>query len=50
MRILVDHVIKRVKIFIILATEMSISIIGQVDDMLTICDTLCNFKEPIYND
>ena len=50
MRILVQQVIRPSKTFRILATEMPISIIGQVDDMLTICGALCNFKEPIYND
>ena len=49
-RILVEQVIRRLKIFRILATEIPISIIGQVDDMLTLCGALCNFKEPIYND
>ena len=49
-RILVEQVLRCLKTFRILATEMPISIIGQVDDMLTICGTLHNFKEPIYND
>ena len=49
-RILVEQVIRRLKIFRILATEIPISIIGQVDDMLTLCGALCNFKERIYND
>ena len=48
--ILVEQVIRHLKTFRILATEIPISIIGQVDDMLTICGALCNFKEPIYND
>ena len=48
--IIVEQVIRRLKTFRILTTEMPISIIGQVDDMLTICGALCNFKEPIYND
>ena len=29
---------------------MTISIIVQVYDMVTICGALCNFKEQIYND
>ena len=41
--ILVEQVIRRLKTFRILATEMPISIIGQVDVMLTICGALCNF-------
>ena len=49
-RILVEQVIRCLKTFRILATEMPISITGQVDDMLTICGALCNFKERIYND
>ena len=50
MLILVEQVIRRLKTFRILATEMPISAIGQVDDILTMCGALCNFKEPIYND
>ena len=46
-RMLVGQVTRRLKTF---TTEMPISIIGQVDDMLTICGALCNFKEPICND
>ena len=42
--------VEQLKTFRILATEMSISITGQVDDILTICGALCSFKEPIYND
>ena len=49
-RMLVEQVIRRLKTFTILATEMPISIIGQVGDMLTISGALCDFKEPIYND
>ena len=49
-RMLVEQVIRRLKTFTILATEMPISIIGQVGDMLTISGLLCDFKEPIYND
>ena len=41
--ILVEQVIRRLKTFRILTTEMPTSIIGQVDDMLTICGALCNF-------
>ena len=48
-RILVEQVIRCLKTFRILATEMPISIIGQIDNMLTICGALCNFKEPIYD-
>ena len=43
-------VIRRLKTFRILAIEMTISIIVQVYDMVTICGALCNFKEQIYND
>ena len=49
-RVLVEQVIRRLIIFRILATEVPISIIGQVYDMLNICGALCTFKEPIYND
>ena len=33
-----------------IANELPISMLGQVDDILTVCAALCNFKEPIYND
>ena len=48
--LLVGQVTRRLKTFTTLATEMPISIIGQVGDMLTICCALCNFKKPICND
>ena len=43
--ILVEQVIRRLTTFRILAAEMPISIIGQVDDMVTICGELCGFEE-----
>ena len=43
--ILVEQVIRRLTTFRILAAEMPISIIGQVDDMVTICGGLCDFEE-----
>ena len=49
-RILVEQVIRRLKTFRILATEMNIPTLSHVDDMLTVCSALCNFKEPIYDD
>lgn len=49
-RILVDQVIRRLKTFRILATELPISMLGHVDDILIVCSALCNFKDPIYTD
>ena len=47
--ILAEQDIRCLKTFRILATKMPISTIEQFVDMLTICDVLCNFKEPIYS-
>ena len=37
MRILFEQVIRRMKIFKILSTELPISLIPQIDDILTVC-------------
>ena len=49
-RSLVEQVIRRIKTFKILATEMSISMLENVDDILLVCAAICNFKEPMYSD
>ena len=49
-RILVEQVIRRIKTFKLLANEMSISMLSNIDDILVVCAALCNFENPLYND
>ena len=49
-RILVKQVFRRMKIFKILATKMSISMLENVDDIVLLCAAICHFKEPMYSD
>ena len=44
-RILVEQVIRRLKTFQIIANEMPISVLSDVND---ICSALRNFKKPLY--
>ena len=50
LRILVEQVIRRMKCFRILSTELPLSLIPSVDDILIICAALSNMKEPIFKD
>ena len=50
MRILVEQVIRRIKIFKILSTELPISLIPHIDDILIVCAAIANMKEPIFVD
>ena len=43
-RILVEQVIRIIKTFKILASEMSISILEKVDDIVLVCAAICNFR------
>ena len=49
-RILVEQVIRIIKTFKILTTEMSISMLENVDDFVLVCVAICKFKEPMYSD
>ena len=49
-RILVEQIIRRIKTFKILANELSVSMLENVDDIMLISAALCNFKEPMYHD
>ena len=49
-RILVEQIIRRIKTFKILANELSMSMLENVDDIMQISAALCNFKEPMYHD
>ena len=48
-RILVEQIVRRIKTFKILANQVSMSMLENVNDML-ICAALCNFNEPMYHD
>jgi len=50
MRILVEQVIRRIKTFRILNTELPISLIPIIDDILVICAAVSNMKKSIYKD
>jgi len=47
-RILVEQVIRRLKTFAILKSELPITLISHIDDILIVCAALTNLKEPIY--
>ena len=49
-RILVEQIIRTVKTFKILANELSMSMLENVNDAIVICVALCNFKERMYRD
>ena len=49
-RILVEQIIRTVKTFKILANELSMSMLENVNDAIVICVALCNFKEHMYRD
>ena len=49
-RILVEQIIRRIKTFKILANELPMSMLENVNDIMLICAALCNFKEPMYHD
>ena len=49
-RILVEQIIRRTKTFKILANELPMSLLENVDDIMLVCAALCNFKEPMYHD
>ena len=46
MRILVEQVIRQLKIFKIFANE--VQMISQLDDIVIVCSTLTNLRKPIY--
>lgn len=49
-RILVEQIIRRLKTFRILQTEMPISLVPLADDIVAVCAALSNLKKPIYCD
>ena len=48
MRIIVEQVIRQLKTFRILASELPISSLSQIDDIVTVCAALINLKKSIY--
>ena len=50
MRILVEQIIRTIKTFKILANELSMSMLENVNDAKVICVALCNFKGRRYHD
>ena len=48
MRILVEQVIRQLKIFKILANKVPISVILQLNDIVIVCSALTNLRKPIY--
>ena len=49
-RILAEQVVRRLKAFHFITTEMPISLLSYVNGILIVSSTLRNFKEPLYND
>ena len=50
LRILVEQVICKLKSFRILAGELPITVIPQIDDILIVCAAFTNMKEPLFKD
>ncbi|XP_030832622.1 uncharacterized protein LOC105445044 [Strongylocentrotus purpuratus] len=49
LRILVEQVIRRLKIFNILKNEVPVSLIPSLDKIVRVCAALCNLRKPIYS-
>lgn len=47
-RILVEQVIRRFKTFNLMAKELPIFLVNNLDDITVICAALTNFQSPIY--
>ena len=50
MRILIEQVIRRLKIFRILATEVPLTLMKCFDDIVIVCGALTNLRKPIFLD
>ena len=48
MRIIVEQVIRQMKTFRILSSEMPINLLKHIDDIVLVCAAITNFKKPIY--
>lgn len=48
LRILIEQVIRWLKNFCVLKYEVPITLVGHIDQMVTVCFTLCNLRDPIY--
>ena len=49
-RVLVEQIISRIKTFKILAKELPMSMLENINDIMRICAALCNSKEPMHHD
>jgi hypothetical protein len=47
-KIIVEQVIRQIKTFRILQTELPITLVPCVDDIVTVCAALSNLRKPIY--
>ena len=45
-----EQVIRRLKLFRILSSEMVLSLVTSFDDMLVVCGALTNLRKPIFSD
>ena len=50
MRILVEQVIRRLKLFRILASELPLTLMRCFDDIVVVCAALTNMRKPIFSD
>ena len=50
MRILVEQVIRRLKLFRILASELPLTLMKCFDDIVVVCAALTNMRKPIFSD
>ena len=48
LRILVEQVTRRFKIFNLIAKELPISLVNNLDDIIVICAALTSLQTPIY--
>ena len=48
LRILVEQVIRRLKSFSILSNQMPVTLLPSADQIIRVCASLCNLREPIF--
>ena len=48
LRILVEQVIRRFKNFNLIAKELPVSLVNNLDDIIVMCAALTNLQNPIY--
>lgn len=50
LRILVEQVIRQLKMFRIIKYTVPIGLISSLDKILIVCSAICNLRQPIYTD